>query len=116
MEADWRPSLALPTIASTIPGQILGTPGYLAPEQLRGEEVTPQADLFSLGCVVLEMLTGRRAFLRESAADTLSAVLTESAGRAHRPRARRHRRSLAQIVTRLLAKQTGGPLSLGPRA
>ena len=106
--AQWKPigqpALGVPTVASTIPGQILGTPGYLAPEQLRGEEVTPQADLFSLGCVVLEMLTGRRAFFRESAADTLSAVLTDQpAGLTDL--ARTASPQLAQIVTRLLAKQ-----------
>jgi NAD(P) transhydrogenase len=105
--AQWKPiggaSVGLPTIASTVPGRILGTPGYLAPEQLRGEEVTPQADLFSLGCVVLEMLTGKRAFLRESAADTLSAVLTEAP--AGLPDvARVATPQVAHIVTRLLEK------------
>jgi NAD(P) transhydrogenase len=105
--AQWKPigqpKPAAPTIASTVPGAILGTPGYLAPEQLRGDEVTPQADLFSLGCIVLEMLTGKRAFIRETAADTLSAVLTDSpAGLADMAQVASP--ALTQIVTRLLEK------------
>jgi NAD(P) transhydrogenase len=105
--AQWKPAgqASFPTtVASTIPGEILGTPGYLAPEQLRGEEVTPQADLFSLGCIVYEMLTGKRAFWRESAADTLSAVLTEAPAEL-RNLSRTFTPQLAQIVNRLLEKQ-----------
>ena len=90
VEADWAGRrLACRRLPRPFPDEILGTPGYLAPEQLRGEEVTPQADLFSLGCVVLEMLTGQRAFIRESAADTLSAVLTEQPAGLHDLAARR---------------------------
>ena len=58
--AQWKPvgtAMPGPTVASTVPGQILGTPGYLAPEQLRGERVTAQADLFGLGCILIEMVT-----------------------------------------------------------
>ncbi|HEX8353147.1 MAG TPA: serine/threonine-protein kinase, partial [Pyrinomonadaceae bacterium] len=61
----------------TGPGAVMGTVGYMAPEQVRGRRVDHRADIFSFGAVLYEMLTGRRAFRGESAADTLSAVLRE---------------------------------------
>ena len=59
----------------TDPGQVLGTVGYMAPEQVRGQAVDARADLFAFGAVLYEMLAGRRAFQGESAADTISAIL-----------------------------------------
>ncbi|HEX8294012.1 MAG TPA: protein kinase [Pyrinomonadaceae bacterium] len=61
----------------TDPGTVMGTVGYMAPEQVRGRRVDHRADIFSFGAVLYEMLTGRRAFRGESAADALSAVLRE---------------------------------------
>jgi Tol biopolymer transport system component len=61
----------------TDPGAVMGTVGYMAPEQVRGRRVDHRTDIFSFGAVLYEMLTGRRAFRGESAADTLSAVLKE---------------------------------------
>jgi eukaryotic-like serine/threonine-protein kinase len=61
----------------TDPGTVMGTVGYMAPEQVRGRKVDHRADIFSFGAVLYEMLAGRRAFRGESAADTLSAVLRE---------------------------------------
>ena len=58
-------------------GMILGTLGYMSPEQVRGEPVDARADLFAFGAVLFEMLTGRKAFSRATAADTLSAILKE---------------------------------------
>ncbi|HXI02123.1 MAG TPA: serine/threonine-protein kinase, partial [Candidatus Saccharimonadales bacterium] len=58
-------------------GTVLGTAGYMAPEQARGQPVDARADLFALGCVVLEMITGSPPFERGSAVDTLSAILNE---------------------------------------
>ena len=65
------------TAAHTSPGVILGTVGYMAPEQARGQRVDYRADIFSLGCVLYEMLTGLRAFQRDSAPETLTAILRE---------------------------------------
>ncbi len=56
---------------------ILGTVGYMAPEQALGQEVTPATDVFSLGCVAYEVLTGSRAFSRTTPASTLLAIVNE---------------------------------------
>jgi eukaryotic-like serine/threonine-protein kinase len=58
-------------------GTVLGTMGYMAPEQLRGQTVDPRCDIFSLGAVLYEMLSGQRAFHGETPADTVSAILKE---------------------------------------
>jgi TolB-like protein len=58
-------------------GQVLGTIGYMAPEQVRGMKLDQRADIFAFGCVLYEMLAGRRAFSRDTAADTMSAILRE---------------------------------------
>jgi serine/threonine protein kinase len=64
-------------LSVTEPGVVLGTAGYMSPEQVRGQSITPRSDLFSLGTVMYEMLAGRRAFHGVSAADTMSAILKE---------------------------------------
>jgi serine/threonine protein kinase len=58
-------------------GVIMGTVGYMSPEQVRGGTVDHRADIFSFGAILYEMLSGRRAFHGESAADTMSAILKE---------------------------------------
>ncbi|HEX8408633.1 MAG TPA: protein kinase [Thermoanaerobaculia bacterium] len=64
-------------MAATEPGMVLGTVGYMSPEQVRGESVDARSDIFSLGTIFFEMLTGARAFRRNSAIETLSAILKE---------------------------------------
>ncbi len=65
------------TQLATEPGTVMGTVGYMAPEQVRGAPADPRADIFALGCVLFEMLVGRRAFQRETAAETMTAILRE---------------------------------------
>ena len=68
-----------PTVVSpNESGVVLGTIGYMSPEQARGLDVHATSDIFSLGCVIYELVTGRRAFDRATATDTLAAVLHES--------------------------------------
>jgi Tol biopolymer transport system component len=63
------------TSSLTVPGMVMGSAGYMAPEQVRGAAVDHRADIFSLGVVVYEMLAGRRAFQRETVAGTLAAIV-----------------------------------------
>jgi serine/threonine protein kinase len=62
------------TAALTGKGEILGTLQYMSPEQLQGKEADARSDLFSFGCVLYEMLTGKRAFEGESAASVIAAI------------------------------------------
>ena len=66
-----------PTQMRTDPGTVMGTVGYMAPEQVKGLTVDHRADVFSLGCVLYEMASGRRAFARDTAAETMTAVLRD---------------------------------------
>jgi Tol biopolymer transport system component len=69
-----------PTVTrQTDPGTVLGTVGYMSPEQVRGKVADSRSDIFSLGCVLHEMLTGRRTFARDTAAETMTAILREDA-------------------------------------
>jgi Tol biopolymer transport system component len=61
----------------TDPGTVLGTAGYMSPEQVRGEAVDHRSDIFSFGAILYEMLSGRRAFKRDSSIETLNAILKE---------------------------------------
>ncbi len=67
---------SLPTAtAGTEPGVVLGTLGYMSPEQVRGKPADARSDIFSFGAILYEMLSGKRAFHGDSAADTMSAIL-----------------------------------------
>jgi hypothetical protein len=62
---------------TTGPGMVVGTPGYISPEQMLGEVATARADIFAFGVVVYEMLTGRHPFRRATLTETTAAVLRE---------------------------------------
>jgi eukaryotic-like serine/threonine-protein kinase len=62
---------------TTESGILLGTVGYMSPEQVRGETAEAPSDIFAFGCVLYEMLTGRRAFARQTAAETMVAILRD---------------------------------------
>ena len=62
---------------NTDPGTVMGTVGYMSPEQLRGKHADARSDIFSFGAVFYEMLSGKRAFHRDSMPETMSAILKE---------------------------------------
>jgi len=61
----------------TNPGIVMGTVAYMSPQQVRGDAVDHRSDIFSFGVILYEMLTGRRPFLRETMAETMTAILKE---------------------------------------
>jgi len=76
------PALAMPEEAATtaeagptVEGQILGTPAYMSPEQVRGQPASPRSDIWAFGCVLFELLAGRRPFGGDTITDTLARVL-----------------------------------------
>ncbi|HSE62037.1 MAG TPA: protein kinase [Thermoanaerobaculia bacterium] len=89
---------------ATEPGTILGTVGYMSPEQVRGALADARSDIFSFGTVFYEMLTGRRAFRADSAVETMSAILTEEPPEFSDPGARAIPTGIERIVRRCLEK------------
>ncbi len=72
------PGTNLPTAtAGTEPGVVLGTLGYMSPEQIKGKSADARSDIFSFGAILYEMLSGRRAFHGDSAGETMAAILKE---------------------------------------
>ncbi len=71
-------SMSGPTLASqTDPGMVLGTAGYMSPEQVRGLSVDHRSDIFSFGALLYELLSGRRAFRKETVSDTMAAIMRD---------------------------------------
>src|SRR5262249_47492011 len=68
------PTITTPAMMTGV-GTILGTAAYMSPEQAKGKAVDKRADIWAFGCVLYEMLTGKRAFDGEDMSDTLAAVL-----------------------------------------
>jgi eukaryotic-like serine/threonine-protein kinase len=90
---------ALPNGVATLTGVLLGTAGYLSPEQVRGDPVDARTDLFALGSILFELMTGKRAFEREHTIDTLHAIVHDDP-----PDLLPRGTALTPIVIRLLAK------------
>ena len=77
-EASAAQQTAIPTASpGTEPGVVMGTVGYMSPEQVKGLGADPRSDIFSFGAILYEMLAGRRAFKGDSAVETMSAILKE---------------------------------------
>jgi len=89
----------------TSPGTVLGTVDYMSPEQTRGEEVDHRSDVFSLGTVLYEMLTGVRPFHRETTPETMTAVLREDPAPPSDDSAVQMPPALERVVRRCLEKQ-----------
>ena len=92
---------AATAIQLTRPGTVLGTAGYMSPEQVRGATVDQRSDIFSFGIVLYEMLSGQRAFSRNSAGETMSAILNDEPPQRSGDAITR---DLSAIVRRCLAK------------
>jgi serine/threonine protein kinase len=83
----------------TEPGMLMGTPGYMSPEQARGEPADHRADIFAIGVLLYEMLAGRSAFKRQTVAETLTAILREDP-----PDLRSSNRQVSPALARLVAR------------
>jgi len=79
-------------------GVIVGTVGYMSPEQVRGEEVDQRSDIFSLGCVLYKMVSGKAPFSRSTVAESLAAILRDEPPLETEP-------VLKQVIAKCLAKQ-----------
>ena len=91
------------TLDLTQEGTVMGTAGYMSPEQVRGQDVDPRSDIFSLGVVLYEMAGGKRAFEGGSSEETMSAILRDDPPELPRPVPP----ALDRIVRRCLEKAPG---------
>jgi tRNA A-37 threonylcarbamoyl transferase component Bud32/Tol biopolymer transport system component len=91
---------------ATDPGLVMGTVGYMSPEQVRGKAADHRSDLFALGAILYEMLSGKRAFHGETPADTMSAILKEDPPELS-DTARKCPPGLERIVNHCLEKSPG---------
>ena len=91
----------------TDPGTVMGTVGYMSPEQVRGHEADHRSDIFSFGSILYEMLSGQRAFRRETMAETMTAILKEEPLELSETNAKISL-PLAKIVRRCLEKKLSG--------
>jgi serine/threonine protein kinase len=91
------------TSSNTAAGVVMGTASYMAPEQVRGEAADPRTDIFAFGAVLYEMLSGARAFRRDTPAETMTAVLKDDPPELSDP-VRPVSSALERIVRRCLEK------------
>ena len=91
----------------TDPGTVMGTVGYMSPEQVRGHEADHRSDIFSFGSILYEMLTGQRAFRRDTIAETMTAILKEEPPELSETNAKINPQ-LEKIVRRCLEKKPEG--------
>jgi eukaryotic-like serine/threonine-protein kinase len=92
------------TASGTKFGTIMGSSGYMSPEQVRGRQVDHRSDIFSFGAILYEMLAGRRAFAAESVIETMIAILNAQPPRIMQSRERNLSPELEGIVARCLEK------------
>src|SRR4029078_7082403 len=88
--------------AMTQAGMILGTAPYMSPEQAKGQSLDKRTDIWAFGCVLVEMLTGRGAFARDTFSETVAAILDRDPDWASLPADTP--RSIRRLLVRCLAK------------
>lgn len=93
-----------PTVPHTLPGSVFGTVGYMSPEQASGKPIDLRSDQFSLGVILYEMACGKRPFDRETAPETMAAIIRE-APRPLREINRHVSHDLERVIMRCLAKE-----------
>ena len=96
-----------PTMTSaTEPGMVMGTVGYMAPEQVRGQTADHRSDIFAFGAVLYEMLTGKRAFHKATSTETMTAILNEDPATSSHT-GQNVSPALLRVVQRCLEKEPG---------
>lgn len=91
------PTRTAEPLTQTTAGVVLGTVGYMSPEQVRGKPADARSDIFALGTILYEMLSGQRAFEKDSSADTMAAILKEDP-----PELSTHSRQIAPAIERIV--------------
>jgi serine/threonine protein kinase/tetratricopeptide (TPR) repeat protein len=89
---------------ATEPGRLMGSAGYMSPEQVRGQDSDHRSDIFAFGAILYEMLTGERAFNGATSAEVMSAILTQDPEELQRGKPRKVPFGLANLVRRCLEK------------
>jgi serine/threonine-protein kinase len=98
-EQDHHSDPEAPTIVKTEPGMIMGTASYMSPEQARGQDVDPRTDIWSLGVVIYEMISGRLPFEGQTSSDVISMILQRDA-----PVLRQHAPEVPSELERIIGK------------
>ena len=104
----WKPLLA----SGTEPGMVMGTVGYMSPEQVRGKTVDHRTDIFAFGTILYEMVTGKQTFRKPTSAETMTAILNEDPPSISQI-APSHASGVAAGRASLPGEESGAALSLG---
>src|SRR5437762_12431643 len=94
------------TVTETEAGQVMGTVGYMSPEQVKGETADHRSEIFSFGSILYEMLNGQRAFKRNTSAETMTAILNDEP-----PEFAGHAGAIAPAPERIVGRCRGQQLS-----
>lgn len=93
------------SVVSTVDGSLVGTPAYMSPEQIRGSAVDHRADIYALGCIAYEMLTGTRPYGGVTPGECAVQHLVASPPRLHAPGLGHRRRAIEAVIHRAMAKE-----------